>query len=808
MSMENVKEFLALVKTDEGLARKVVELKDSLQDGANLGNELEILAEKVLPLAKAHGLEFTVEEFLEYSNSMAGELSDDDLLNVSGGLSARGVALGLLFATGLSFVPSILSSFAEGPGGSAPAAPETSYSQSYSSELEENSAMELKEREAEKEVRSSRDDVRRAGNQVRTAQKRVKTLKLKLPKEFRIDDINALSKKQKKKFSKLINQIAMAEEDLSAAQQKLEASKEQTDTAEKVKAAVKENNTNIIKERKERVKKEAEEKARKEEEERITREKQAEEWWRKVNLSKKRAQKNKMTSRSAIAKYAEDIELEALSAKVIEKINERLASCTGQDDVYGLRLKARRGEISIGKTADGDVITVEDLKKYLEDLELNELEEARIKQIENLLSTYSGTMSTENKTMLETQKKNISEGKMNKQLLTNLGNTLNMIEGNLKKEAEIKEKKGALNGMLGHLYNTQAKSELQARLNEVNVDNVTIHDGQELIDSLNEIEKKIVEAEQQQKDKIKDLSKELNEINDTIDGMYYDGKDTEDLSQNYNTLKTKMNSGNFDLTQVENEIDALYQQVKPAHDQGTKRNNKEESVLNNNELNKDRKDAQNNNANKEKNVVAKKTNEEPLKARLEKISDELDGLFDNKNLDTLNAKYNAINHALEQEKPDLKQIENDIAALDALIEDAKSGKSHIDLSRVEFAGETLRWDGTIENLYNCLKAADFDIDRIKDSADWTESCKKALKAMTVKNNTLQISTWSVATGSCGTGTTDYKHKAMLKILALFAMEGYKQESSAKQVADPSSAKAEDVKIDDIDGLKKFVESKK
>ena len=42
-------------------------------------------------------------------------------------------------------------------------------------------------------------------------------LKLKLEKETGTKNVNELSKKQKKKFSKLINQIAMAEEDLEAA---------------------------------------------------------------------------------------------------------------------------------------------------------------------------------------------------------------------------------------------------------------------------------------------------------------------------------------------------------------------------------------------------------------------------------------------------------------------------------------------------------------------------------------------------------------------------------------------------------------
>ena len=248
------------------------------------------------------------------------------------------------------------------------------------------------------------------------------------------------------------------------------------------------------------------------------------------------------------------------------------------------------------------------------------------------------------------------------------------------------------------MYNTPTKTDLQARLNEVDVNKVTIHNGQELLASLNEVEEKIKEAEQQQKDKIKDLSKELNEIDDTINGLSYEDKDTDALSQKYSAIKAKMNSGEFDLTQVEIEIKELKELVEQV-DKGTK-----------------------------------------------------------------------------------------------------------NLKQVKFAGEARSLDGTIENLYNCLTAADFDTDRIENLDEWQESCEKALKKMTVYKDTLQIYQW--AGTSCGSNVKDYKHKAMLKKLALFAMEGYNQESSAKQVADPSTAKVDDVKIEGINGLKEFVEGKK
>ena len=140
MSRENVKKFLSFVRTDEVLAGKVLELRNGLQMKESLESEKEILEREVLPLAREYGCDFTVEEFLDYSSSVSGKLSDDDLLNVCGGLSARGVAVGLLVATGLSFVPTIVSSFASRAGGgvSGSTAPEISISQSYDQNYDQN----------------------------------------------------------------------------------------------------------------------------------------------------------------------------------------------------------------------------------------------------------------------------------------------------------------------------------------------------------------------------------------------------------------------------------------------------------------------------------------------------------------------------------------------------------------------------------------------------------------------------------------------------------------------------------------------
>ena len=87
-------------------------------------------------------------------------------------------------------------------------------------------------------------------------------------------------------------------------------------------------------------------------------------------------------------------------------------------------------------------------------------------------------------------------------------------------------------------------------------------------------------------------------------------------------------------------------------------------------------------------------------------------------------------------------------------------------------------------------------------------CEKALKKMTVDNDTLQIH--QIVGTSCGSNAKDYRHKAMLKTLALFAMEreGKVEKGTAKAVKDPSAAKAEDVQLRDSNGLKEFVEGKK
>lgn len=87
MSRENVKKFMELAKAEESLAKRMVALKDGLREGEfNFKNDKEFVEKKVLPLAKEYGIEFSVEDFVEFTKSQLVELSEEDLSSVSGGL--------------------------------------------------------------------------------------------------------------------------------------------------------------------------------------------------------------------------------------------------------------------------------------------------------------------------------------------------------------------------------------------------------------------------------------------------------------------------------------------------------------------------------------------------------------------------------------------------------------------------------------------------------------------------------------------------------------------------------------------------
>ena len=140
MAVENVKKFFELVKSDEKLSREIAKIKDEIQNKGETVDYEQIISKKVIPMAKKHGLDFTMEDFLKYTNSVVqqGELSDDNLLNVSGGMNLRqGLATGfLLLSVGTTGLGLMANNIVGNGGGSstggqeAASTPTTSYIQS------------------------------------------------------------------------------------------------------------------------------------------------------------------------------------------------------------------------------------------------------------------------------------------------------------------------------------------------------------------------------------------------------------------------------------------------------------------------------------------------------------------------------------------------------------------------------------------------------------------------------------------------------------------------------------------------------
>lgn len=94
MSIENVEKFLNLAKSNKKLQKELILINEKLQKEG--GDEEKVIADNVVPLAKKNGIIFTAKDFLQYANEQMSALSEEDLLNVSGGISARNTAAALL----------------------------------------------------------------------------------------------------------------------------------------------------------------------------------------------------------------------------------------------------------------------------------------------------------------------------------------------------------------------------------------------------------------------------------------------------------------------------------------------------------------------------------------------------------------------------------------------------------------------------------------------------------------------------------------------------------------------------------------
>ena len=78
MSVDQVKAFMAKVKADEALAKKLSETQAAYK-GENG------IAEVVIPVAAAAGFNFTVEDFKAAAEASEGEASAEELDKVAGG---------------------------------------------------------------------------------------------------------------------------------------------------------------------------------------------------------------------------------------------------------------------------------------------------------------------------------------------------------------------------------------------------------------------------------------------------------------------------------------------------------------------------------------------------------------------------------------------------------------------------------------------------------------------------------------------------------------------------------------------------
>ncbi len=98
MSVENVEKFFGLVKSNENTAKELIKIKDKLQQKDKVFDEAQFVKDEIIPLAQKNGIDFTPEEFLNYVRAQISELSDEDLLNVSGGGSVQNFLLAGMLA--------------------------------------------------------------------------------------------------------------------------------------------------------------------------------------------------------------------------------------------------------------------------------------------------------------------------------------------------------------------------------------------------------------------------------------------------------------------------------------------------------------------------------------------------------------------------------------------------------------------------------------------------------------------------------------------------------------------------------------
>lgn len=103
MSKENVVKFYDEANKNDKLKAEFENLQNELQKTEQVKN-FDSLAEKIVYIGKKYNFDFSKEELNSYLEDLKSNLTDEDLLNISGGrLSPKVAAIGMLGVLGISF---------------------------------------------------------------------------------------------------------------------------------------------------------------------------------------------------------------------------------------------------------------------------------------------------------------------------------------------------------------------------------------------------------------------------------------------------------------------------------------------------------------------------------------------------------------------------------------------------------------------------------------------------------------------------------------------------------------------------------
>lgn len=103
MMRESVKDFYKYLKEDENVKKELEEnLKKYTFSDMKAEDQEAIILRETEKIAKKYNFDVTKDDLANYLKEVGKELTEEDLLNVAGGMSTAGIAGGLLILTGIS----------------------------------------------------------------------------------------------------------------------------------------------------------------------------------------------------------------------------------------------------------------------------------------------------------------------------------------------------------------------------------------------------------------------------------------------------------------------------------------------------------------------------------------------------------------------------------------------------------------------------------------------------------------------------------------------------------------------------------